>query len=50
MKALFLPALLALAACSNPMLGANLCFGPGGAWVNPTLSGEIGNATVTVEP
>jgi hypothetical protein len=50
MKALLLPALLVLAACQNPMLATNLSFGGDGVEVNPTLSGEIGGATVTVDP
>ena len=50
MKTLFLLALLALAACSRPMLATNLVFGGDGVEVNPTLSGKVGGATVTVEP
>jgi hypothetical protein len=50
MKALLLPALLALAACSQPMLATNLTFGGDGVEVNPTLSGKLGGATVTVDP
>lgn len=50
MKALLLPALLALAACQNPMLATNLTFGTDGVEVNPTLSGKVGGATVTVDP
>ncbi|MES2913802.1 MAG: hypothetical protein V4753_01680 [Pseudomonadota bacterium] len=49
MKALFLPALLALAACQNPMLSTNLTFGPDGVDVTPALSGKVGGTTVTVE-
>lgn len=50
MKALALSALLALAACSQPMLATNLVFDGDGVEVNPTLSGKIGGATVTVDP
>lgn len=50
MKPMHLLAFLALAACTNPMLGADLRLGAGGVSANPTLSGEIGGATVTVEP
>lgn len=50
MKALPLLALLALAACSRPMLATNLVFDGEGVEVNPTLSGKIGGATVTVDP
>lgn len=50
MKALLLPALLALAACSHPMLATNLVFDGNGVEVNPTLSGQVGGATVTVDP
>lgn len=49
MKALLLPALLALAACQNPMLSTNLTFGPNGVDVSPAVSGKIGGATVTIE-
>jgi hypothetical protein len=50
MKALSLLALLALAACSQPMIATNLAFGGDGAEVNPTLSGKVGGATVTIDP
>ena len=50
MKALLLPALLAFAACSHPMLATNLVFDGNGVEVNPTLSGKVGGATVTVDP
>jgi hypothetical protein len=49
MKALLLPALLALAACQNPMLSTNMTFGDNGVSVNPALSGKIGDVNVTVE-
>jgi hypothetical protein len=50
MKALLLPLLLALAACSQPMLATNLVFDGNGVDVNPTLSGKVGGATVTIDP
>ena len=50
MKFWLLIPVLALAACKNPMLATNLTFGSGGVAVNPTLSGEIGGATVTIDP
>jgi len=49
MKAVLLPALLALAACQNPMLSTNMTFGDNGVSVNPALSGKIGDVNVTVE-
>jgi hypothetical protein len=49
MKSQCLLALLALAACQNPMLSTNLTFGPGGVDVSPAVSGKIGGATVTIE-
>jgi hypothetical protein len=49
MKALLLPALLALAACQNPMLSTNLVFGADGVDVSPAISGKVGGATVTIE-
>ena len=50
MKALLLPALLAFAACSHPMLATNLVFDGNGVEANPTLSGKVGGATVTIDP
>lgn len=50
MKTLLLTALLALAACSSPMLSTELTFGDDGVSVNPTLSAEIGKSTVSVQP
>jgi hypothetical protein len=49
MKALLLPALLALAACQNPMLSTNLTFGADGVDVSPAISGKVGGTTVTIE-
>jgi hypothetical protein len=43
-------AALALAGCQNPMLATNLTVGTGGVAVNPTLSGKVGGATVTIDP
>ncbi|MBL9049604.1 MAG: hypothetical protein JNK19_05780 [Tabrizicola sp.] len=45
-----LPAFLALAACTNPMLSTEMTFGNNGVSVNPTLSGKLGGATVSVQP
>lgn len=42
-------ALMALAACTDPTLSTELVFGTGGMSVNPTLSGELGGATVSVQ-
>lgn len=50
MKPWLLIALLGLSACTNPMLATNLTFGTDGVQVNPTLSGEVGGATVTIDP
>ncbi|MFN4192541.1 MAG: hypothetical protein ACK4GM_04550 [Tabrizicola sp.] len=50
MKRWLLIPLFALAACTNPMLATNLTFGTGGVAINPTLSGDIGGATVTIDP
>lgn len=50
MKSLVLLALLALAGCSNPLVATNLTFGTEGVEVNPTLSGKVGGATVTIDP
>lgn len=50
MKVLLLPALLALCACSQPMLATNLVFAGDGVEVNPTLSGKVGGATVSIDP
>ena len=49
MKALLLPALLALAACQNPTLSTNLVFGDDGVGVSPAISGKVGGTTVTIE-
>lgn len=50
MKAWLFLALVGLTACTNPMLTTDLAFGTDGVWVNPTLSGDVGGATVTIEP
>ena len=49
MKALLLPALLALAACQNPTLSTTLVFGDGGVDISPAISGKVGGTTVTIE-
>jgi hypothetical protein len=50
MRFICLAAVLALAACTNPMLSAEMAVGTGGVSVKPTLSGQVGGATVSVEP
>lgn len=50
MKPLLLLAFLTFAACSHPMLATNLSFGGDGVEVNPTLSGKVGGATVSIDP
>jgi hypothetical protein len=50
MKPIVLLALLVLAGCSNPLVATNLTFGPDGVRANPTLSGDVGGATVTIDP
>lgn len=42
--------LLALAACSNPRLSTGLTIGTGGLSVSPVLSGNVGDATVSIQP
>ena len=43
-------ALLLLAACTDPMLSAEMAVGTGGVSVKPTLSGSVGDGTVYVQP
>ena len=43
-------ALLALAACTDPMLTGEMVIGAHGVSVKPTLSGTVGDATVSVQP
>jgi hypothetical protein len=43
-------ALVALAACTDPTLSADMVIGNNGVSVNPTLSGSVGGATVSIEP
>lgn len=50
MKPWLLIALFAVSACSSPMVATNLTFGPDGVEANPTLSGKLGGATVTIDP
>lgn len=50
MKPVLLIATLALAACVNPMLTADMAIGTGGVTVTPTLSGTVGAATISVQP
>jgi hypothetical protein len=42
--------LLVLAACADPRLSTNLSLGTDGLSVNPTLSGKVGGATVSIDP
>ena len=48
MKKLALIALVALAACENPSLGIGATISGSGVSVSPTVSGNVGGATVTV--
>jgi hypothetical protein len=50
MKPLVLLAFLAVCGCSSPLVATNLTFGPDGVEANPTLSGKVGGATVTIDP
>jgi hypothetical protein len=43
-------ALLTLAACTDPTLSTDLVLSNNGLSVKPTLSGNVGGATVSVEP
>jgi hypothetical protein len=43
-------ALILLAACTDPMLSAEMAVGTNGVTVKPTLSGNVGGATVSVQP
>jgi hypothetical protein len=49
MKPLLVIVLSALAACTNPMLSAEMAVGTGGVSVKPALSGQVGGTTVSVE-
>jgi hypothetical protein len=42
--------LLALAACSEPRLNANVSLGAGGVSVRPAVSGNVGGVGVTLTP
>jgi hypothetical protein len=50
MKPCLLMVFLALAACTNPRLTTGIAIGTDGVAVYPTLSGEVGGATVSLEP
>jgi|GEM_PF-1173170 len=41
-------AVLVIAACENPQLGIGATFGSGGVSVSPTISGNVGGASVAV--
>jgi hypothetical protein len=47
---MFLIAFLALSACVDPMLSAEMAVGTAGVTVSPTLSGSVGGATLSVQP
>ena len=48
MKRIATLALLGLVACTDPSVGIGLTFGTGGVSVSPSVSGRVGEATVTV--
>ena len=48
MKKLALIAFVALAACENPSLGIGATISGSGVSVSPSVSGNVGGATVTV--
>lgn len=50
MKLLVLATLLAVAACTEPMLSTGVVFTPEGVAVNPTLSARVGGGTVYIQP
>ena len=41
--------LILLSACQNPMLTAEMAIGNDGVSVRPALSGDVGNATISIE-
>jgi hypothetical protein len=50
MRRLIPVAILLLSACTDPMLSAEMAVGANGVSVKPTLSGQVGGTTVSVEP
>jgi len=48
MRRMLALAFLALAACTDPELGVGVTAGTGGVTVSPVVSGNVGNATITV--
>lgn len=50
MKVALLMACLGLAACTQPMLTTDMAFNNAGVSVKPTLSGTVGDATISVQP
>lgn len=48
MKYAILAILLALAACTDPALNANVSIGPGGVSVSPSVSGSVGGVGVSI--
>jgi hypothetical protein len=45
---LALLAVLALSACTDPRLSTTMVIGNGGVAISPTLSGTVGDATVSL--
>jgi hypothetical protein len=51
MRPLFLICAAAvLAACTQPMLSADMAVSNSGVQVYPTLSGVVGNTTISLQP
>ena len=48
MRFIWILAALVLTACENPRLGVGATFSGSGVSVSPTVSGDVGDATVTV--
>jgi hypothetical protein len=42
--------LIVVAGCTDPMLSAEMAVGTNGVSVNPTLSGDVGGVSVSVQP
>ncbi len=49
MRPFLLIALLALSACDDPMLATEFVVGANGVTINPTLSGTVEGATVSIQ-
>ena len=48
MRVIFFAAALALTACENPSLGVGATISGSGVSVSPTVTGDVGGATVSV--